>query len=163
MHVEYLFMEKWVSMFFCAAALVFSGCSSDDDVTGEDPGEAVDVTIEKLRGTWEVVRVYHKGDALWDYSYGDSYGYYEQWEFRSNDTLVHRDWTRIEPEDVNVVFKSYSLDGDRVTIVESYDDGDDEVVFRVEKLTASELGLEVIPQHDEYIVNSNKVYFKRID
>lgn len=51
----------------------------------------------------------------------------------------------------------------RRTIVESYDDGDDEVVFRVEKLTASELGLEVISQHDEYIVHSNKVYFKRID
>ena len=141
-------------LLLCTTALMWSGCSKDDD--GERGIDARD-----LIGKWELYMEYDADMDDWDDEFGEEAGCIVISEYHEDGSGF---WTESDypSHELRCVPFTYKVDGNMLRLY--YDDRGVEVVeeARIEKLTASELVLA----YDYEIDGKNytdKGYYKRIN
>lgn len=116
-------------LMFGLVALAWSGCSKDEDEN------IIDLT--QLVGKWEMTRMYDGEDGTWDNEYGAEYGFVVTLEFREDGTCVAT--RQANGDSPSVRYETYVVESN--TIVISHSASGLQEVWRIEKLTATELNV----------------------
>ncbi len=131
--------------------LVWSGCSKDDQAS---------IDASKLIGTWELTKDYDGEDDYWDEEWGEEYGFVLIKKFQADGIMK-----KIRQEyygDFSTRDYLYSVESNRLILLD-ISDNYDRIVYRIEKLTSTELILAYDYRGDNGRTCTDKEYYKRID
>ena len=143
-------MKRILLFLCCAAALSWSGCTKDGD------DNTVDLT--QLVGTWEVTKLYDGEFGIWFEEYGVQFGYVETLLFRDNGTGMFQ----TEETGANTWEEAFSYTVENNVITTKPANGNESSVYRVEKLTDSEMVLAIDYEGENGKPCTDKIYYKRI-
>ena len=139
-------MKRFFTFLCCAAVLTWVGCSKDEDNT---------IDLTQLVGTWEMTRMYDGEDGTWDNEYGAEYGFVVTLEFREDGTCVIS--RQVSGSSPSVRYETYVVESN--TIVITYSGSEQQEVWKIQKLTATELNLAFDYPGENY---TDRVCYKRI-
>ena len=144
-------MKRLFTLLCCAAALSWSGCTKDNDDNTVDPAQLV--------GTWELTKDYYAEYDEWDEEWGAEFGYIRTIEFRADGTA------KTHLDDQGYILDreyTYTIESKMLTMTDpEYPDHPE--IYRIEKLTSSELVLAYDYEGEDGKTYTDKGYYKRIN
>lgn len=141
-------MKRIFTCFLLALVAMVSGCSKDEDDNTID--------LSQLVGTWEMTRMYDGEDGTWDNEYGAEYGFVATMEFREDGTCVVS--RQINGNSPIVMYATYVVEANTIVITSATSAQPE--VWRIEKLTASELNVAFDYPGENY---TDRACYKRIN
>ena len=95
------------------------------------------IDLSQLVGTWEMTRMYDGEDGTWDNEYCAEYGFVATTEFREDGTCVFSCQANGNPP--SLIYATYVVEANTIVIATAT--SAQPVVWRIEKLAASELNV----------------------
>ena len=151
------------------AMLAGAGCSKSDDNSnpsngnggngGNEDGDTPTITVSQLIGTWEATKLYDGEFGIWFEEYGEQFGYVETLSFRADGTGLFR----TEETGSNTWEEAFTYTVENNIITTRPTDGNENTLYRVEKLTDSEMVLAIGYEGENGKPCTDKIYYKRID
>lgn len=160
-------MKRLFTLFCGIAMLAGAGCSKSNDNSnpnnggngGNEDGDTPTITVSQLIGTWEATKLYDGEFGIWFEEYGEQFGYVETLSFRADGTGL----LRTEETGANTWEEAFSYTVENNVITTRPTNGNENTVYRVEKLTDSEMVLAIDYEGENGKPCTDKIYYKRID
>ena len=160
-------MKRLFTLFCGIAMLAGAGCSKSNDNSnpnnggngGNEDGDTPTITVSQLIGTWEATKLYDGEFGIWFEEYGEQFGYVETLSFRTDGTGL----LRTEETGANTWEEAFSYTVENNVITTRPTNGNENTVYRVEKLTDSEMVLAIDYEGENGKPCTDKIYYKRID
>ena len=160
-------MKRLFTLFCGIAMLAGAGCSKSNDNSnpnnggngGNEDGDTPTITVSQLIGTGEATKLYDGEFGIWFEEYGEQFGYVETLSFRTDGTGL----LRTEETGANTWEEAFSYTVENNVITTRPTNGNENTVYRVEKLTDTEMVLAIDYEGENGKPCTDKIYYKRID